>query len=78
MTGETAPYSARNGDFEHPHVRSPHVRASVSDGAPGAISLVGRYENVDFTSAPLGGKGDADTLGANRYLTENVRLLAYR
>ena len=41
-----------------------------------AISLVSRYETVDFTSAPQGGKGDAYTLGTNWYLTDNVRLLA--
>lgn len=71
ITGETAPYSARNGNFEYPKVRS-----SVFDGGPGAISVVARYENVDFSSAPQGGVGDAYTLGANWYLTDNVRLLA--
>ena len=71
VTGETAPYSARNGNFEYPH-----VRRSVFDGGPGAISLVTRYESVDYSRAPSGGTGHAYTLGANWYLTDNVRLLA--
>jgi phosphate-selective porin OprO/OprP len=68
VTGETPPYSARTGTFTFPIVKRP-----VFDGGPGAIELVSRYEELDYSDAPQGGTGTALTLGANWYLHNWIR-----
>lgn len=69
FTGERPPISSRTGNFSSPKVISP-----VFDGGSGAVELTTRYENLDFSAAPLGGKGSAATLGANWHLNDYARL----
>lgn len=70
MTGEKAPFAQRGGTFTMMDVANP-----VFEGGLGAIELVARYENTDFSDAPLGGKGRAWTAGLNWYLNDISRVM---
>lgn len=69
VTGDLPPYNPRLGTFAQPRVLRP-----VFDGGPGAIELLARYENVDYSGLPTGGQGSAVTAGANWYLDSIIRL----
>lgn len=70
LTGERSHYSARQGNFGGVSVRNP-----VDEGGLGGLELLVRYEDVDYSDAPLGGTGSAATLGANWYLTDISRIM---
>ncbi|WP_448663566.1 OprO/OprP family phosphate-selective porin [Sphingomonas sp. CJ20] len=69
VTGDLPPYNPRLGTFAQPRVLRP-----VFDGGPGAIELLARYESIDYSGLPLGGKGTAATAGVNWYLDSVIRL----
>jgi phosphate-selective porin OprO and OprP len=70
LTGERSHYSARQGNFGGVNVRNP-----IDAGGMGALELLARYEDVDYSDAPLGGTGSAATLGANWYLTDISKIM---
>ncbi|PSJ40548.1 porin [Allosphingosinicella deserti] len=69
VTGDLPPYNPRLGTFAQPRVLRP-----VFDGGPGAIEVLARYENIDFSGLPTGGEGSAATAGVNWYLDSIMRL----
>lgn len=69
VTGELPPYNARLGTFAQPQVLRPVLR-----GGPGAIEILARYENIEFSGVPTAGEGWAATTGVNWYLDNVVRL----
>lgn len=69
LTGELPPYNAHLGTFAQPRVLRP-----VLDGGPGAIELLARYENIDYSGVPTAGEGWAATAGVNWYLDNVIRL----
>ncbi|MHA6718919.1 OprO/OprP family phosphate-selective porin [Sphingomonas sp. RS6] len=69
LTGDLPPYNPRLGTFAQPLVRRP-----VFEGGPGAIEVLARYENLDFSGVPTAGKGSAATIGMNWYLDSIVRM----
>ncbi len=69
VTGELPPYNPRLGTFAQPRVLKP-----VFDGGSGAIEVLTRYENLDFSGIATGGKGSAVTAGMNWYLDSVIRL----
>ena len=69
LTGDLPPYNPRLGTFAQPRVLRP-----VFEGGPGAIELLARYENVDYSDLRTGGKGWAATGGMNRFLDSVIRL----
>lgn len=69
LTGDTPPYLARGGVWSRPQVRHP-----FTEGGSGAIELAMRYEGVDYSDNPTGGKGKALTMGVNWYLNNFTRL----
>ena len=70
ITGDKPGYSRRIGAWGQPSVLHP-----VTEGGRGALELLGRWDCVDYTDAPLGGKGCNRTLGTNWYLTDSARLM---
>ncbi|MGS1079044.1 OprO/OprP family phosphate-selective porin [Pseudoxanthomonas beigongshangi] len=69
--GEARPaYSARTGTWGRVKVGTP-----VSDGGPGAWELKARYDAVDYTDLPGGGRGSAWTAGINWYLNDWSRVM---
>ncbi len=69
ITGDLPPYNPRLGTFAQPRVLRP-----VFDGGPGAIELLARYENIDYSGLPTVGRGSAATIGVNWFLDSIVRL----
>jgi len=69
ITGELPPYNARLGTFAQPKVRNPVLR-----GGPGAVEVLARYENIDYSGVPTAGDGWAATGGVNWYLDNVIRL----
>lgn len=69
ITGELPPYNARLGTFAQPKVRKPVLR-----GGPGAVEVLARYENIDYSGVPTAGDGWAATGGVNWYLDNVIRL----
>lgn len=69
VTGELPPYNPRLGTFAQPRVLRP-----VFDGGPGAVELLTRYENLDYSGVTTGGNGSAVTAGVNWYLDSIIRL----
>lgn len=69
VTGDLPPYNPRLGTFAQPRVLHP-----VFDGGTGAIELLARYENVDYSGLPTGGKGSAATVGVNWFLDSIIRM----
>lgn len=69
ITGDLPPYNPRLGTFAQPRVLRP-----VFDGGPGAIELLTRYENLDYSGAATAGQGSAVTAGVNWYLDSSIRL----
>lgn len=70
ITGETAAYSSRGGTFVKIGPKAP-----VSKGGPGAWEVAVRYQTLDNTDAPLGGKGSEAELGVNWRLEDWLRLM---
>ncbi|NWK98974.1 porin [Sphingobium lactosutens] len=69
LTGETTPYLARGGIWSRPNVIDP-----LTGGGSGAFEIAVRYETIDYSDNPTGGRGAASTLGLNWYLNNFVRL----
>ncbi|WP_396592611.1 OprO/OprP family phosphate-selective porin [Brevundimonas sp. R86498] len=69
LTGELPPYNARLGTFAQPRVLRPALR-----GGPGAVEVLARYENIDYSGVPTAGDGWAATAGVNWYLDNVIRL----
>jgi phosphate-selective porin OprO/OprP len=69
LTGDLPPYNPRLGTFAQPKVLRP-----VFDGGPGAIELLARYEDIDYSGLPTLGQGRAATAGVNWFLDSNIRL----
>lgn len=69
VTGDLPPYNPRLGTFAQPRVLRP-----VFEGGPGAIELLARYESVDYSGLPTGGKGTAATIGTNWFLDSIIRV----
>ena len=55
------------------------IAAVVTQGGDGygAVELVGRYDQADFSDSPTGGEGDTWLLGVNWYPTNNTRVSAH-
>lgn len=70
LTGETPPLSGRTGTFGQPRVRRPLV-----EGGAGAVELTARYETLDYSALPAGGRGKAATVGLNWYLADYSRVM---
>jgi phosphate-selective porin OprO/OprP len=70
ITGEASPYSARSGAFGRIRPNQP-----LSKGGLGSFELVARYQQLDNSDAPLGGKGQEATIGLNWRLEEWMRLM---
>ena len=70
ITGENSAYSSRGGTFVKIAPRAP-----VSKGGPGAWEVAVRYQSVDNTDAPLGGKGQEAEVGVNWRLEDWLRLM---
>ena len=70
ITGEKPAYSSRGGTFVKIGPRSP-----VSKGGPGAWEVAVRYQTLDNTDAPLGGKGQEAEVGVNWRLEDWLRLM---
>lgn len=70
LFGGKPPYDAKRGVWGRTVVDRP-----VLEGGPGAVSLQARYENIDYSNLPLGGRGQALTLGANWYLSSIARIM---
>lgn len=68
-TGEKPPFSASTGTWSRPHVLRP-----VTQGGYGAFELLARYDEVDLTDAPVGGRGHNFTLASNWYLNNWIDL----
>jgi phosphate-selective porin OprO/OprP len=71
LTGDLPPYNPRLGTFAQPRVLRP-----VFDGGPGAIEVLARYENIDYSGLPTVGDGSAITAGMNWYLDSIIRFQA--
>ncbi|MBT2245628.1 hypothetical protein JQK15_19090 [Sphingobium sp. BHU LFT2] len=71
LTGETVAYADKIGIWGRQQVLTP-----VGRGGWGALELLARYETVTLENGSLGGEGKAATIGANWFLTPNVRLMA--
>lgn len=69
LTGDLPPYNPRLGTFAQPRVLKP-----VFDGGPGAIELLARYENLDYSGHATPANGWAATAGVNWYLDSIIRL----
>ncbi len=69
VTGDLPPYNPRLGTFAQPRVLRP-----VFDGGPGAIEILARYENLEYSGIPNATKGEAATIGTNWYLDSIMRL----
>jgi len=70
LSGATPAYNARTGAWGRIKVANP-----VTSGGPGAWELKARYESLDYSKLPTGGKGEAWTVGANWYLNNYSRIL---
>ncbi|MDR1076651.1 MAG: porin [Xanthomonadaceae bacterium] len=70
LTGARPGYSARTGSWGKTRVEHP-----VFSGGAGAWELKARYENVNFTDLPGGGKGSSYTAGVNWYLNDLMRIM---
>lgn len=62
LTGEDAPYSARQGNF-----RPMKIENSLADGGIGTIELVVRHQKLDNEQTQFGGTGRETSLGLNWY-----------
>ncbi|WP_313535983.1 porin [Sphingomonas sp.] len=69
VTGDLPPYNPRLGTFAQPRVLRP-----VFNGGPGAIEVLARYENIDYSGIPNATNGEAATIGTNWYLDSIIRL----
>ncbi|GAA0744376.1 porin [Sphingomonas sp. ABOLD] len=69
VTGDLPPYNPRLGTFAQPRVLRP-----VFDGGPGAIEILARYENLEYSGIPNATKGEAATIGTNWYLDSIIRV----
>lgn len=72
LTGEKPPLSTRTGTWTRPKVLNP----LGADGY-GAVEIVGRYDQADYSDNPTGGEGDSWLLGVNWYPTNNTRVSAH-
>lgn len=72
LTGETPPLSARTGTWARPKVLNP-----LGTDGYGAVEVVGRYDNADYSDNPTGAEGDTWLLGVNWYPTNNTRVSAH-
>lgn len=70
LTGEAPAYTARGGTFSKARLLEP-----VSKGGAGSWEIAARYQLLDNTDAPVGGKGEEVTLGVNWRLEEWVRVM---
>ncbi|MEW5687630.1 MAG: porin [Pseudomonadota bacterium] len=69
LTDDRPPYGRRGGVFVRQAPAAP-----LSRGGPGAVEISGRWEHLDNTDAPLGGLGDAVTVGLTWRPEEWLRL----
>ena len=72
LTGEKPPLSAKTGTWARPKVLNP----LGADGY-GAVEIVGRYDQADYSDIATGGEGDSWLLGVNWYPTNNTRVSAH-
>lgn len=72
ITGEKPPLSTRTGTWSRPKVLNP-----LGTDGYGAVEVVGRYDNADYSDSPTGGEGDTWLLGVNWYPTNNTRVSAH-
>ena len=70
LFGAKPSFSQKTGSWTKTRVASP-----VTDGGPGAVELLMRWEDVDLGVPTVGGDGGAFTLGANWYLSDFSRLM---
>lgn len=70
ITGEAPSYSARGGTLGKVYPRAP-----LSRGGAGAFEVALRYQILDNTDAPSGGKGHEASVGLNWRLEEWMRLM---
>lgn len=70
LFGAKPSYDAKRGAWGRVRVTRP-----VSEGGPGALAIKLRYENIDYTDLPGGGKGSSITGGANWQLNEIARVM---
>lgn len=70
ITGEASAYSGRNGTFVKIGPRAP-----LSKGGIGGWEVALRYQTLDNSDAPLGGRGHETELGVNWRLEDWMRLM---
>lgn len=51
------------------------MRRPLSEGGAGAVELTARYETLDCSALPAGGRGKAATVGLNWYLADYSRVM---
>ncbi len=70
ITGEAPSYSSRGGTLGKVRPRAP-----LSKGGVGAFEVALRYQRLDNTDAPSGGKGQEASVGLNWRVEEWMRLM---
>lgn len=70
LTGEVAPYAPRTGTFAKIRPNAP-----LSRGGHGSWELAIRYQILDNSDAPLGGKGEEITIGLNWRAEDWLRVM---
>ena len=71
LTGEPVNFSPAFGSWQA--LRPLH---SIFDGGRGAIELITRYEKADLGRSDIAGSGHELTVGADWYLSRNLRVIA--
>lgn len=70
LTGETPNYFAHTGQWATPRVLHP-----VTEGGVGGWEVAARWDWIDATSIPTGGRAWTATIGVNWYLLSFARLM---
>ncbi|MFP2871445.1 OprO/OprP family phosphate-selective porin [Acetobacter tropicalis] len=70
LTGETPNYFAHTGQWATPRILHP-----VADGGIGGWEVAARWDWIDATSIPTGGRAWTATIGVNWYLLSFARLM---
>lgn len=71
LIGGRPSYTPRTGNFSRQRPKEP-----VSKGGPGLVEIAGRYERLDNSDAPRGGRGETVTVGASWWLEDWLRVTA--